>query len=300
MTLEFEVSTLNFGGDTTGPQDLVDLTMAGIADAGYVVRHSHNRFYPGRFHLFFDRLQPEVFAYLRQNAIPYGLVVTEEITPDGAFGWSQIEHGGDPIGMGDIYAPQVAGATFVWCLLEASLAFCRRHNARVGLVRYGFSPRMLPRFGVAWDRRDIAAIMTGPMTERRTAILGALRGRGLDAQHGGHPLPGWWRDNLVARARMHVAPHRTDDHVRFVNPQRVVQSVLYKVALAIELHDPQRHELAVYCEHFAPCEFVDGVLRLQAVPDALRRRAEANFERLADERPMSRTFRELIESTLAA
>lgn len=94
LTPEFEISTINFGGDTTSPQDLVDLFMAGIADAGHVVRFSQNRLYANRFHILIDRLQPELLDHLTANRIPYGLVVTEEIADDGAFGWSGFENGG--------------------------------------------------------------------------------------------------------------------------------------------------------------------------------------------------------------
>lgn len=295
---EFEISTVNFGGDTTAPQDLVDLFMAGIADAGHVVRFSQNRFYPNRFHLFIDRLQPELLDYLIANGIPYGLVVTEEIADDGAFGWSGFENGGMPYKIGRDYVAQIENASFVWCLLETSIAFCGRHNARTGLVAFGFSERLMPRYPVDWDGRDIPMIATGPLTERRAEILKRIESRIGVVQHVGHPLAGWCRDNYLSRARLHVAPHRTDAHIRFVNPQRVVQSVLYKVALAIERGEAGSHDLIDYCNAFAPADFVDGVWTMMADPEGLRVQVETNFTRLADERRMAPAFRDLIERTV--
>ena len=95
-----------------------------------------------------------------------------------------------------------------------------------------------------------------------------------------------------------MAPHRTDAHIRFVNPQRVVQSVLYKVALAIERGEAGSHDLIDYCNAFAPADFVDGVWAMMADPEGLRVQVETNFTRLADERRMAPAFRDLIERTV--
>lgn len=299
LSPEFEISIVNFGGDTTAPQDLVDLFMAGIADAGHIVRFSQNRFYANRFHIFIDRLQPELLEYLTANRIPYGLVVTEEIADDGAFGWSGFENGGLPYKVGRDYVVQIENARFVWCLLETSIAFCSRHNPRIGRVAFGFSERLMPRYPVDWDGRDIPMIATGPLTERRSEILKRIEGRVGAVQHFGHPLPSWCRDNYLSRARLHVAPHRTDAHIRFVNPQRVVQSVLYKVALAIERGEAGSHDLIDYCNAFAPADFVDGVWAMMSDPAELRAQVDRNFVRLADERRMGPAFRDLIERTVA-
>ncbi|MEA5501544.1 hypothetical protein VB735_00225 [Halotia wernerae UHCC 0503] len=295
---EFEISTVNFGSDTTAPQDLVDLFMAGIADSGHVVRYSQNRFYPNRFQLFIDRLQPELLDYLVTNRIPYGLIVTEEVADDGAFGWSDFENSGTPYKIGRDYVAQIENARFVWCLLETSIGFCRRHNPRTGRVAFGFSERLMPRYPIDWDGRDIPMIATGPLTERRAAILKRIESRVGPIQHAGYPLAGWCRDNYLSRARVHVAPHRTDAHIRFVNPQRVVQSVLYKVVLAIERGEAGSHDLIDFCNAFAPANFVDGVWAMMSDPDGLRAQVETNFARLADERRMGPAFRDLIESTV--
>lgn len=299
LTPEFEISTINFGGDTTSPQDLVDLFMAGIADAGHVVRFSQNRLYANRFHILIDRLQPELLDHLTANRIPYGLVVTEEIADDGAFGWSGFENGGLPYKVGRDYVAQIENARFVWCLLETSIAFCRRHNARTGKVAFGFSERLMPRYPIDWENRDIPMIATGPLTERRATILKHIESRVGAIQHVGHPLAGWCRDNYLSRAQLHVAPHRTDAHIRFVNPQRVVQSVLYKVGLAIERGENGSHDLIDFCNAFAPADFVEGVRGMMADPAGLRAQVETNFARFAETRRMGPAFRDLIEQTVA-
>jgi len=298
MRPEFEICTVNYGADYGILQDIVEIVQAGIADAGYVVRKSLDRFYADRFHILFDRLQPELSEFLAAHKLRYGLMVSEEISPDGAFGWSTAEHGGQPYELGRAYAAQVERAAFVWCHFEKSLEFCRKHNDRVGLVPFGFSPRLLPRHTVAWDKRDIPGLITGALTERRASVLAECVARGFSLQHAGHPLPGWMRDSYLARAHLHVAPHRSAEHVRYVNVQRAIQSLCFKVGLVVELEPGSVNDYADFVDTAAPGSLVDKVLEVYADSEALRRTLETRLERFADTRAMAKPFADLIAATV--
>lgn len=297
MRQEFEISTANALNHIEAAFDIVAILMAGIADAGRVVRHSARGFHADRTHILTDRMTSDLFDFMTANRLRYGLLVTEEIAPDGAFGWSALEHYGDPYGEARAYAPQIERAAFVWCVFEKSMAFCRRHNDRVGRLPFGFSPRLLPRHPVDWERRDIPALVTGELTERRAAVVRECQARGVSLQHSGGYLPAWARDLYLARARLHVAPPRTDAHMRYVNPQRVVQSVCFKVGLVLELEPGISHDFDGFFDPAAPGALAERTIAILADPGALRETVERRFERFADTRAMAKPFAELIAAT---
>lgn len=296
---EFEICTVNYGSDLGITQDTVEIFQAGIMDAGYVVRYSADRFYADRVHLLFDRLQPELLDFLVGQKIRFGLFVSEEISPDGAFGWSAAEHGGDPYEMGRNYAKQIAAADFVWCFFERSLEFCRKHNPRVGLVSYGFSPRLLPRYPINWPHRDIPGLITGGMTPHRAEVQQRCQELGIPIQHAGHPLPCWVRDAYLSRAHLHIAPNRTSQHSGYVNLQRVVQSVCFKVALLLELAPGIPAPFAEFYDSVAPGDIPARAIELYSDLTALRKIVDDRLERFADTCSMAKRFSELIETTVS-
>lgn len=294
---EFQIVAGNFGNAAALGGDQMRLLAAALAEAGHRVGHTWFHFFRGSHHIVFDRMETDLHSFLTREGYPYGLVVTEEISEDGAFGWSEMENFGDPYGTARIYAPQVRDARFVWCLLEKSVAWCRRQNPNSHYLWFGHCERFvrtLPSGIDGWRQFD--ATINGNLNERRARIFEDIQKLGVAIAHPGFPAPDWLRDDYILRSRAQVAPQRSDRHTKFVNPMRLLHSVVMRRPLILEYDGPPT-EWDRYFIAQSPAGFAEGAARTLREADLDRFAADA-YAAFADERRMVPFVKDLVERSL--
>lgn len=167
---------------------------------------------------------PAVAQQIADAGIDY-VVLQSEVVRDG-----QVNLAGDREQFERCYLPLLAGARVVWEGLPEQVPILRQMGLPVRRFFGGYHPCM----EVVSPRRskDIDFLFIGSVSEHRRRLLKSLESRGhrvvvcFDA-------PALYRDDLIARSRVHLAPRRMAS-MRHLAYGRILSLVANRVVVAVE------------------------------------------------------------------
>lgn len=274
--------------------DSIRFVRAALEANGVKTRVGTNQLDAGSINLFFDRFyeDPTLPMQLKAGGVRYGLVCTEMIGSDGS--WNFGAEGEAP-GTAAAFELAARHADFVWCLLEPSVAACRKMNPRTEFLPIGYVPEMETLAATPWPDRDIDLLLCGMPSPRRDALAGRLAGDGFEVCYPGLPVPMVVRDALMERSRINLSVQKTDRH-DIVSVTRIGHSVINKVPLLLEtadIHNP----FAKYCLLAAPGAVSATAARHLAHTD-LEAWALARYEEFRTEMPMASVMRRVLDATV--
>ncbi len=163
---------------------------------------------------------------------------------------------------------------FVWTVVPSDYAGLAG-GERVRYLEYGYVPS-LRRPNVL--TRDIDVLFYGFVGPRRGPVFNALVQRGLRVSMTTGILPGYFKNDLLDRARV-VADVRRSDHARFLAPSRLATVLHGGVALVVERFDAGPSSVFYpYTANAPMAEFVDLCERVARADQCLALGAAAREE----------------------
>lgn len=163
---------------------------------------------------------------------------------------------------------------FVWTVVPSDYT-ALAGGERVRYLQYGYVPS-LRRPNIL--TRDIDVLFYGFVGERRGPVFNALVQRGLSVSMTTGILPGYFKNDLLDRARV-VADVRRSEKVRFPAPSRLATVLHAGVALVAERFDAgPLSTFYQYTAHAPMAEFVDLCERVARADQCLALGATARDE----------------------
>lgn len=271
--------------------DLAVFIRAALQECGCIVTMTVGELLPDACNLFIDNVYLTVqIERLERAQVPYGLILTEKLGPDGR--WGEGRESED--GAFETFRSVARRASFVWALLEESVGPCRRLvHPNTHYFPFGWLDSLQPRRlrTPAEIRFDFA--ITGQVTSRRIAVVEALRARGRSVVFPGPFAAEYLRDACLDGVRANLSIQKTDDHA-IVSVARICQSLIRGVPVVLEHPLPDPGEVAAFCFVAPPREFVDVCVGLAAdFPDAA---ALEMRQRFRERMPMRESTRRVLES----
>ena len=277
--------------------DNVNFVRYGLEDCGVEVRIGTDQLDPNATNLFFDRFYtaPNFPMQMEAAKIPFGLVCTEAIGPDGTWNYGA-EGGGQAY---NAFALAAERAEFIWCVLEESVEACRALNERVAHIPYGYTKRMETVSPIPVAERDIDFLLCGFTSPRRREIMDGLAERGYRTVHPGGPIPAFLRDALMACTRINLSVQKTDQH-GIISPTRICHSVINKIPVLLEADEANRggeDEYSQFCLLSGAGDLAKACAELIEETD-LAAHVEEAYERMRLERPLKEAMAGVLEATL--
>lgn len=274
--------------------DSVRFVRLGLEASGAQVRVGTNQLDKGATNLFFDRFYEDQTLphQMKLAGVRYGLVCTEVLSTDGT--WNYGAEGGDGA---EFAAFELAarGASFVWCLLEESVAACAAMNANTAYLPFGFLPEMETLTRAPAGSRDIDVLLSGLASPRRDAIMQAFHDDGRAICYPAMPVPAHLRDALMERTRINLSIQKTDAH-EIISVSRICHSVINRVPVFLETSNAEA-PFAKLCLTAAPGDAVAAAGAHLGDTD-LEAWAEARYQELADTMPMADTMARVLADTV--
>jgi len=167
---------------------------------------------------------------------------------------------------------------------------------KVRFLEYGYVPS-LRRQGVL--ERDIAVLFYGFVGPRRMPLFEGLAARGLSVSMTTGILPGYFKHDLLDRARTVVDARRSED-ARFLAPARIATVLHAGVAVVCEKFDTS--PLASFYQYVAAVEFRDllDVAERVARSDQCLALGAAGREAFAQNTSMAANLRRVMDVPLFA
>ncbi len=235
--MKFGVVAIDAINDPTGhwSRDLAQLLVAGLEEAGQDCVLSRNQPEAGRASIVVGAHRigsPEHQRAFMDADAPYVVVQTARLLgpemsqPEVAQWFAQS------------YLPFLRGAAAVWELQPSRMPLLEALGVPSQRLRLGYHSALatLP----SKQEQDLDFVFFGTITPHRQAQLVPLQQRGFSVKaiHNEDPF---FRDDLLARAKVHVAPRRGDGTAR-VAPTRLVR-ILANDGLVVVERGADHHEL---------------------------------------------------------
>lgn len=272
--------------------DLATFIRAALQECGCIVTMTVGELLPDACNLFIDNVYLDIQRErLERMQVPYGLILTEKLGPDGRWGEGLEGENNDF----ETFRSVARRASFVWALLEESVEPCRRLvHPNTHYFPFGWLDSLQPRRlrTAAEIRFDFA--ITGQITARRVAVIEALRARGRSVVFPGQFVPEYLRDACLDGVRANLSIQKTEDHA-IVSVARICQSLIRGVPVVLEHPLPDPGEVAPFCFVVPPREFVDFCVDLAGnFPEAA---AQEMRRRFRERMPMRETTRRVLEAS---
>jgi hypothetical protein len=261
---------------------------AGLGELGHRFTLSDTQLDPAKINILWELFSPDQARALVASGVQYGIVTTE--IPDGD-GFNN-RRDGDWVARWEGFKIAVAGAAFVWSLVEEAVPTYAAF-APSTFVEMGYSELLLPSKRTAPPTHDFCFF--GHTTPHRAEILGRLGQRASVL---------WFRDSFVktsqlpafiAMARVGIALKLSHDWP-IPSATRLSRLMHAGVDVAQERTSKSTRQSRLVPQQPEGMDFVDFALeRLAGDVDA---EAAATLQRYRAELPMKQVMEEVLDLTL--
>lgn len=184
--------------------DLARLLAGSIESLGHDCTISRNLPDPGRMNLIVGGhtiYEEKHLALFQSPQVRYGIIQTDRLLDVG------LPYGPEKALFENFYTPMLQGAQFIWDFQANHLPRLEELGLSAQRLSIGYDPALayLPPKA----ERDFDFFFFGQVTPHRQQLLLRLQGRGHGLQHCDDTDP-FFRDDLIARARVHVDPRWGD------------------------------------------------------------------------------------------